>query len=298
MKTILIAGGSGLVGQRIVQLLDKTQYRIHILSRSKRTDTAHVKYFQWDIAQEYIDPKALEADYLINLTGAGIADQRWTAQRKKELISSRVESTMLIVHKMKELGKRFRASANASAIGFYGDRADELLNESSVAGVGFLAECCQQWEAASHQMASVSDANHIIRVGIVLSTQGGALPKILMTEKIGVFNYFGDGKQYYSWIHIDDISQLFIDMLDQPSSTTINGVSPLPLTNKDFVTETKNALGKGFVLPAPAFAMRIALGEMSDVVLNSNRVVSEHDFFEHRFPDLQGAIKDLKKRVV
>jgi len=302
LKTILIAGGSGLVGTRITQLLDPQEYHINILTRSPRPPKGNITYHHWDIEKGTIDDHALDADYLINLTGAGIADDRWTKSRKQMLIDSRVNSTLLIRSAMKKAKKRFKASVSASAIGYYGDQGDTILDETGNPGDEFLATCCMLWEDASEKLAEVSDNNSLLRVGLVLSTSGGALPKILMTKALKVFNYFGNGKQYYSWIHIDDISRMFIQLLEKPSKHDIyNGVSPRPLTNKKFTEEVRDGAGGGVVLPAPAFGLKLALGEMAKVVLNSNRVVPKNftsEGFEYKFPNLKEAIEDLIEREV
>lgn len=302
MKTILIAGGSGLVGTRITELLDSKEYRIIILTRSPKPPNGNITYLHWDIDKGVIDDRALNADYLINLTGAGIADARWTSERKKLLIDSRVNSTLLIHSEMKRANKKFKAVVSASAIGYYGDQGDAILDESNNPGDEFLSTCCMLWENASEQLQEVADYNKIVRVGLVLSSRGGALPKILMTKAIRVFNYFGNGKQYYSWIHIDDISRMFIHLLTEQSYHSVyNGVAPRPLTNKKFTEEVRDAVGSGMVLPAPAFGLKLALGEMSNVVLNSNRVIPKNftqEGFVYSFPKLTEAVKDLLKREV
>lgn len=302
MKTILIAGGSGLVGTRITQLLDPEQYHINILTRSPRPPKGNITYHHWDIEKGIIDDHALDADYLINLTGAGIADSRWTDSRKKLLIDSRVNSTLLIQSAMKKAKRRFKAAVSASAIGYYGDQGDTILDEDGNPGDEFLATCCMLWEDASEKLQEVADHNKILRVGLVLSTSGGALPKILMTKAVKVFNYFGNGKQYYSWIHIDDISRMFIHLLENETNHTVfNGVAPRPLTNKKFTEEVRDGAGGGIVLPAPAFGLKLALGEMSKVVLNSNRVIPQNftkEEFKYKFTDLADAVKDLIKRKV
>lgn len=297
LKTILIAGGTGLVGTRITQLLDPDKYHINILTRSPKPPKGNITYHHWDIEKGLIDDHALDADYLINLTGAGIADSRWTDSRKKLLIDSRVNSTLLIHSAMKKANRKFDVAVSASAIGYYGDQDDTILDESSNPGDEFLSTCCMLWEDASEKLAEVSGHNRIIRVGLVLSTEGGALPKILMTKAIKVFNYFGNGKQYYSWVHIDDISRMFIHLLSDPGDHTLyNGVAPRPLTNKRFTEEVRDGVGGGIVLPAPAFGLKLALGEMSKVVLNSNRVIPKNfteEGFNYKFTDLKKAIEDL-----
>ena len=302
MKTILIAGGSGLIGTRITELLDSTEYRIIILTRFPKPPKGNITYLYWDIYKGVIDDRALYADYLINLTGDGIADSRWTTKRKKILIDSRVNGTLLIQSAMKKANRRFKAAVSASAIGYYGDQGDTILDERNNPGDEFLSTCCLLWENASEQLQEVADYNRIVRVGLVLSTRGGALPKILMTKTVRLFNYFGNGKQYYSWIHIDDISRMFIHLLTERSDHFVyNGVAPRPLTNKKFTEEVRDAIGYGIVLPAPALGLKIALGEMSNVVLNSNRVLPKNFGevgFRFQYPDLTNAIKDLLDREV
>ena len=302
MKTILIAGGSGLIGTRITELLDSTEYRIIILTRFPKPPKVNITYLYWDIDKGVIDDRALYADYLINLTGDGIADSRWTTKRKKILIDSRVNGTLLIQSAMKKANRKFKAAVSASAIGYYGDQGDTILDERNNPGDEFLSTCCLLWENASEQLQEVADYNRIVRVGLVLSTRGGALPKILMTKTVRLFNYFGNGKQYYSWIHIDDISRMFIHLLTEPSDHFVyNGVAPRPLTNKKFTEEVRDAIGSGIVLPAPALGLKIALGEMSNVVLNSNRVLPKNFGevgFRFEYPDLTNAIKDLLDREV
>ena len=302
MKTILIAGGSGLIGTRITELLDSTEYRIIILTRFPKPPKGNITYLYWDIDKGVIDDRALYADYLINLTGDGIADSRWTTKRKKILIDSRVNGTLLIQSAMKKANRKFKAAVSASAIGYYGDQGDTILDERNNPGDEFLSTCCLLWENASEQLQEVADYSRIVRVGLVLSTRGGALPKILMTKTVRLFNYFGNGKQYYSWIHIDDISRMFIHLLTERSDHSVyNGVAPRPLTNKKFTEEVRDAFGSGIVLPAPALGLKIALGEMSKVVLNSNRVLPKNFTevgFRFEFPDLTNAIKDLLVREV
>jgi len=228
LKTILIAGGSGLVGTRITQLLDPEQYHINILTRSPRPPKGNITYHHWDIEKGIIDDHALDADYLINLTGAGIADSRWTDSRKKLLIDSRVNSTLLIQSAMKKAKRRFKAAVSASAIGYYGDQGDTILDEDGNPGDEHLLE---------------NETNH----------------------------------------------------------TVFNGVAPRPLTNKKFTEEVRDGAGGGIVLPAPAFGLKLALGEMSKVVLNSNRVIPQNftkEEFKYKFTDLADAVKDLIKRKV
>jgi len=301
-KTILLAGGTGLVGSRLLELIDYSKYSVHILSRNKKPDTDNITYFTWDFNKMEIEDGALVADYIINLTGAGIADARWTKARKKLLISSRVDSAKLIKNGLEKTKHRPKAYIAASAVGYYGDRGSENLREDSPVGSGFMAECCDIWEQSAKELESLVDRLIINRIGIVLSTRGGALPKILMTKAVGVYNYFGNGSQYYSWIHIDDLCNIFLQNIEDASMSGIyNTVTPKPLTNKKFTIDIKNALGGVAALPAPKFGLRLLLGEMANVVLNSNRVLPTRLLdcnFHYDYSDLELAVKDLVKRKV
>ena len=299
-RRVLIAGGSGLIGSRLTELLVEQGYHIHILSRKKRPNTKTTSYFQWDFSAMTIDSEAVDVDYIINLTGAGIADARWTEKRKELLMSSRTNAAKLILQAIQKSSSKPKAYVSASAVGFYGDRAAEVLTESSAPGEGFMADCCVAWENAAQSLASVVDRLVINRIGIVLSKNGGALPKILMTKP--VYTYFGDGKQYYPWIHIDDVCQIFIDSMEDSSRSGIyNASAPVSLPNKEFTNQIKAALGGIASVPAPVFALRLAMGQMANVVLNSNNVVPQRlqaAGYQWQFADLGDAVKDIMDRKV
>ena len=283
------------------KLSDK--YDFHLLSRSPGKNTANIRYFQWDIDNLTIDEKALDCDHIINLTGAGIADKRWTESRKQLLISSRVNSNKTLALAMSKSGKRFKTISCASAIGYYGERGNEILTEDSKKGEGFLAECSVLWENSAKYLTQYTDHFSILRIGVVLSVKDGALPKMLMTKNVGVLSYFGNGNHYYSWIHIDDLVSIFEKLADRVlPSGIINAVAPDPLSNKDMMNSIANTIGGiPLVIPTPAFGLRIALGEMADVVLNSTRVVpkflSDHQFV-WKFKDVGQAVVDLIKREI
>jgi uncharacterized protein (TIGR01777 family) len=300
-KSILIAGGSGLVGSRFIELLDPSKFDVCILSRNSSSGNS-MNIFEWDFEEMTIDENAVKVDFIINLNGAGIADKKWTPERKKLLVESRVKSAKLIKSALEKSGHKPKAYISASAVGFYGGRKDEELYETSPKGQGFMAECCQSWEDSANELSPFVDRLIIDRIGIVLSTKGGALPKILMTKQIGVYNYFGNGRQYYSWIHIDDLCRILLDQIVDDSYVGIyNTVSSKPLTNKHFTTEIKEALDGNFVLPIPVFGLRLMLGEMANVVLNSNRVfpkrLKEHSF-NFNYEDLGKAVIDLVSKKV
>ena len=297
MPTILIGGGSGLVGNRLSELLKAKNYEVIHLSRTEDLDRPFPRY-KWDLKSSYIDPRAVEkADYVINLAGAGIADQRWSDERKKMIIQSRVRSTLLLNTAFQD-SKKLKAYISASAVGYYGDRGSELLHEESPAGNGFLAESTTAWETAIAKVDAANCRKVALRIGIVLSTQGGALPKMLLPLKAGVASYFGRGDQYFSWIHIDDLCRMFIKAIeDEQMDGIYNAVAPNPVTNLQMMEDIVEAMDKMAVyIPAPEFVLRLGMGEMADVVLSSSNVSAEKITkagFEFKFPDLIPAIKNL-----
>ncbi len=302
IETICIAGGTGLVGNRMIERWSK-DYKIHILSRSAQKNTENIKYFKWNVDKGEIDTEALKCDHLINLTGAGIADKRWSEERKELLISSRVNSNKTLLEGLEILGQKPKTISCASAIGYYGDRKDEVLTESTSAGEGFLSECSIKWEDSSALLEPYTDKFSIIRIGIVLSTKDGALPKMLMTKNFGTLSYFGNGEQYYSWIHLDDLVQIFESLIKNKfSGGIINAVAPEPLSNKAMMQEIAASLGGiPLVLPAPAFALKLVMGEMADVVLNSNRVIPKvlkESGFKWQYDQVGPAVRDLIDRDV
>ena len=290
------------MGSRLTEVLSD-KYHFHLLTRNPGKNTANITYFKWDVDQRTIDDKALDCDHIINLTGAGIADKRWTEARKKELISSRVNSNQTLAKAIQSKGNKYRSIICASAVGYYGERGEEILTEKSAKGQGFLSECSDLWEASSTLIKPFTENFSILRIGVVLSTKDGALPKMLMTKNVGILNYFGSGNQYYSWIHIDDLVEICTRLLDNDlKSGIINAVVPEPITNKAMMQQIASTLGSiPLVLPAPAFGLRLALGEMADVVLNSTRVIPQaliDSGFEWQFKQAGTAVADLIKRKI
>ena len=296
-KTVLIAGGSGLVGRRLQFFLKKKGYEARVLSRAPRRDGE----FGWDTASGTIDPAALEGGTaVVNLAGAGIADKRWTPARKREIVDSRVQSARTLARALSQrAGPRPVVYVGASAIGLYGDTGDALLTEDSPAGVGFMPDCCAAWEEAARPFGEdLGMRSVLLRIGIVLSTEGGALPEVLRPARFGLGAYFADGQAWWSWIHIDDLCRMILWAIETPETTGIfNAVAPNPERNRALIRAVGRALDRSLIpLPAPAFALRLLLGEMSAVVLNSNRVSAQkvldaHFTFEH--PELSGALSDL-----
>lgn len=305
MSKVIIAGGTGLVGTRLSELLTQKGYEVAHLSRKKRPDSEY-QTFIWDTKKSFIEERAFEGvEYVINLAGAGIADALWTKSRKKLLIESRVATTELLTDYIQKLENKPKAYLSAAAIGIYGDRGNEELTEQSTIGKeGFLVECCIAWENA---IRMADEQNGIrtaaLRIGLILSTKGGALPKMKLPIKFFTASYFGDGQQWYAWIHIDDICGMFIKMMeDETMEGFYNGTAPNPLKNKDLTKQLVKALDKtALTIPAPAAALRLGMGEMADVVLNSNKVfparmeMADYDF---KFTDFKTAIKDLETKEI
>lgn len=302
-STILIAGGSGLIGSRLVEYLGE-DYQFHVLSRSNRKDTNNIKYFKWDTAKQEIEKGALaDVQAIINLAGAGIADKRWTKNRKQELLASRVDSVVTLKKAIEKSNNPQPLYIAASAVGYYGNQGDKKLNEENTYGTGFLSEVTQKWEAAHHSILENFERSIILRIGIVLSTKGGALKEMLKPAALGIYGYFGNGKAYYSWIHIDDICKMISAVLvDTKYSGIYNATAPEPLTIKELTQAVKKAKEKfGLVVPVPTLALKLAMGEMSQMLTDSMRVVparllSEGFQFTHTEPVT--SIKDILERKV
>jgi uncharacterized protein (TIGR01777 family) len=209
MKTILIAGGTGLVGQLLAQTLKDEGYNIRLISRSKPSNPVFPT-FLWNVDKGVADGNAFkEVDIVINLAGSGVADKLWTERRKKEITESRVKSNQLLAYCFKNY-HRPALYISAGAIGFYGHRDDELLTEEHVSGDDFLSKSCTAWENAVFETADQSTRLIIFRIGIVLSERGGALQKMLLPWKMGISTSFNSGNQWYSWIHEEDLVRLFV----------------------------------------------------------------------------------------
>ena len=299
MATILIGGGTGLIGQRLCDLLTERKHTVRLLSRNPKPNSLYPT-FKWNPIAGQIDDKALEGvDVIINLAGAGIADKAWTAKRKKLIIDSRVKSNELLADTLLAKKQKVKAFISASAVGYYGHREDEKLTESGTPGNdGFLSESCMQWEASTAKAVAVCDRLVIVRVGVVLSVKGGALEKMLLPFNFGMGNYFGDGTAYMPWIHIDDISRLFIKAVeDDKIKGVFNGVAPEEATGKEVAVAIKKAKGSfALIIPVPALVLKIGMGERVTMLTNSARVVPENTLaagFKFQYPELLPALKDI-----
>ena len=297
-QVILIAGGTGLVGHRLVEMLDRNKYDILVLSRNpSQSNISGITFAKWDIDKQYIE-KIPIPDHIVNLAGEGIADKRWTEERKIQLISSRVNSAKTIKKYLNDQRLKPLTYLSASAVGYYGDRNHTILTEESEPGTGFLSECCQLWEESALETGELCTRHILLRIGIVMSMHSGALPKMTMTSGFGVYNYFGNGDQYYPWIHIDDLCRMMIYCIENDQIIgTYNACGPNPLTNKSLIAEVKKVKNNfGIITPVPEFMLRLSMGEMASVVLNSNNVSSikiQSEGFRFKFPHIALALQDL-----
>ena len=295
-QTILIAGGTGLIGSRLTEILQAKGHQVRLLTRSPKADG----HFFWDPSKGAIDHSALEGvDAVVNLAGAGIADGRWTAARKRELVDSRVQSAAVLYQAMEKMTNRPKSYLSASAIGIYGNSGENWMQESTPpVEQSFLVDCSQQWEAAADQMRQLDIRTIKFRIGIVLAKEGGALAEIVNPLRFGLGAYFGDGQAWWSWIHRDDVCGAFVWGIDnQAVEGVFNLVAPNPARGKDLVKSIAEAREKAAIfLPAPSFVLRMVFGEMSAVILNSNRVSAEKISkagFEFQWPQIDAALRDI-----
>lgn len=289
---ILISGASGLIGSAIKTALHARGDRVLSLTRRAARSDSEIT---WDPAANVLDPSRLvDIDGVIHLAGENIAAGRWTAAQKARIRDSRVQGTGLLAQTLAQLPAPPSAFISASAIGYYGNRGDELLTEDSSPGEGFLPEVSVAWERAAHPAAEAGIRTVHPRIGIVLSRNGGALAKMRLPFKLGLGGTIGSGNQYMSWIALDDLVSVFLFALDNESiSGAINAVSPTPVTNREFTKTLARVLSRPAIFPVPAFAVKLALGEMADaLLLASTRVIStrlENTSFAHS--DLESALQ-------
>lgn len=289
---ILITGGSGLVGNMLSFRLNQLGHEVCILTRKKRGLNS-VKEFLWN--ESFIEEEALNnVDAVVHLAGESIAGGRWTKRRKKRIIDSRTETLRLISEKISSCPLLI----GASGTGFYGgERGEETLTENSSLGEGFLAHCCELWEAEEKAFAEKHGSRLvIIRTGLVLSEMGGALPKMTAPFKYGLGSNLGSGEQWLSWIHIDDLVNLYITALSDSSvSGIINGVSNSPVRHAEFNKVLASTLNKRIFFPdVPAFLVKAALGEMSVLLLGSVKAISNRAL-DLKFPKLEEALSNIYK---
>lgn len=299
MQTILIAGGTGLIGSRLTEMLREKGHSVRLLSRTPKGKDQYA----WDPARGVLEMTALkDVDTVINLAGAGIADKRWSPERKKLLIDSRVQSARTLRDAFQKMDQMPKTYLSASAIGYYGNSGERLMYESDPpVEQSFMVECCTAWELAAEEINALGIRTVTFRIGVVLAKEGGALAEFVRPLRFGIGAYFADGKAWYSWIHRDDVCAAFIWALENPAIEGVfNAVAPEPARIKALVKTTAKAMHQpALIVPAPAFAMRLLFGEMSAVILNSNKVSDEKiraAGFHFRFGELQEALAEIFKK--
>ena len=296
MRTI-ITGATGLIGRKLVAGLEREE--VTVLTRNVAAARRSIdagRFVAWD-GISGIAPEVFErAEVVYHLAGEPVASGRWSADKKQRILESRTLGTRAVVEAMARAGSK-PVLVSASAVGYYGSRDEELLTEASAPGSGFLPDVCKAWEAAAESAASSGSRVAMLRIGIVLAREGGALAKMLPIFRTGLAGRLGSGEQWMPWIHVDDVVSLFRHAgAARAVEGPINAVSPNPVTNADFTAALARAIHRPAVLPAPKLALRAVLGEMAEVVLASQRVIPEralghgHVF---RHPRLAAALADL-----
>ncbi|HEU4718380.1 MAG TPA: TIGR01777 family oxidoreductase [Bacteroidia bacterium] len=296
---ILISGASGLIGRHLTETLVQQGHEVRHLVRNGKTGEK-VKQFPWDPAKNMISEEAIPGtDIIINLSGAPVAGKRWTTARKEEIVSSRVNALNTLREGVKKSGNRKVRLISVSGVNYYGIHpGNHVFYEKENPGDDFLGRCCVEWENAALKFSQEGIPVTILRVGIVLAKNGGALPKIAAPVKWFAGAPFGSGKQWMPWIHIGDLCRMFLFLAEHPEHTGIfNAVAPEAVNNSQFTLQLARTLHRPLVLPAvPGFLLRLVLGEMADVLLNGNLVSGEKirdAGFTFGFPFLENALKDL-----
>jgi uncharacterized protein (TIGR01777 family) len=299
---IVIAGGSGFLGSALATHLASDGHDLTILTRQKsdtRSTGGRIRYEAW-LPDGRSGPwaRAVEqADAVINLSGESIAGKRWSASQKQKILDSRLLATRSLTAAIRESANRPRVFISGSAVGYYGDRGDETLTEASAPGSDFLADVCRQWEAAANSVADITRVV-VMRTGIVLDRRGGALPKMLPPFFMFAGGPIGSGRQYMPWIHKEDWVRLTSFALANESiHGATNATGPQPVTNKEFASALGRALKRPSFMPAPGFALRLALGEMADALLLSGQralpVRAADAGFTFRFSNVDDALADI-----
>lgn len=292
---IAITGGTGLVGRSLARAAQQRGDSVAVVSR-----TAGDNRIVWDLDEGLQPPDAWSGlDAVVHLAGAGVADERWTKARKREIMDSRRRGTQRVVEGLARADPRPPLLISASAVGFYGDGGDTVLTEASAAGSDFLADVCTHWERQADAAAELDVRVVKLRFGLVLSTEGGALAKMLPAFRLGAGGRMGRGTQYMPWIHIDDAIGALLAVLDDPeASGAYNVTAPNPVDNRTFTAALGRTLSRPALIPVPAFALRAMFGELSSALLAGQRAVPSRlqaSGYAFRFESLDAALTDLLK---
>ena len=307
METILITGGTGLIGKRLSTMLLESGYHVIVLTRNPRNMTApkNLAYAYWDPSINEIDAAAVRnADHIIHLAGAGVMDKRWNEAYKNMILNSRVDSGKLLVETLKGNRGKVKSLISASAIGWYGAdlKGRDAYKETDEASTDFLGKTCDAWEKSVASVSACGIRLCYVRTGIVLSKDGGACNEFIKPMRLGIAGILGSGKQVVSWVHIDDLCRFFIYLIQNQNLYGVyNGVAPFPVSNKELVLAiAKSRNGKLFVpMKIPAFILKIMLGEGSVEVLKSCRVSAQKTMdtgFEFLYPNIEAAARQITAR--
>jgi uncharacterized protein len=297
-KHVLLTGGTGLIGSLLTKELLNQGYEVSHLGR-KPGNNPKVKTYLWNVNKGEIDKACIDGvNTIVHLAGAGVVEKRWTDERKKEIIDSRTKTIELIYDLLRKRKHTVKTVISATATGYYGDRADELLTEDSTPGNDFLAEVCIKWEAAADEGEELGLRIIKFRTGIVLNKDGGALPQLANPIKWGVGSPLGDGKQWMPWIHWRDVVKMYIYGIENENLKGVyNMASPNPATNQQLTKAVAKQLNKPFWAPnVPAIVLKLILGESRIAVLESDRTSAEKiecAGFKFDYPDLQAALKEI-----
>jgi hypothetical protein len=295
----LVTGATGFIGPRLLELLDRPVVLSRNADRARQELSKYeVEAYSWDPMEGPPPAKAFEGvDTVFHLAGESVAAGRWTARQKRRIRESREVGTRNLVDALRKLDKRPKVFVSASAVGYYGSRGNDVLDETNPPGNDFLSYVCVAWEREAQKAADLGMREVCLRTGIVLGPDGGALKKMITPFKLGLGGPLGNGSQWMSWIHVEDLAALYIHCANKSTlSGPVNGVSPNPVTNREFTKTLAGVLNKPAMLPAPYFALRVALGEFAKVLFDSQRAVpkaAQASEFDFRYPDLAPALEAI-----
>jgi hypothetical protein len=301
---ILISGGSGLIGKRLTKMLRDKGYDVSILSRKSPDkkpgkNSEGIRIYEWDIEKQYVDPEAIHtADYIVHLAGENLMDKRWTEHQKKRIIDSRVKTADLLFRKISESQGKLKAFISASAVGYYGSVTSEhIFTENDPPNADFMGTVCREWEEAADQFSAPGIRVVKIRTSPVFAKEGGILRKLSLPVKLGIGAALGTGKQYFPWIHIDDLCSIYVKAIeDAEMKGAYNAAAPEHLTNKELMRTMAKVLHKPFWVPnIPGFLVKLFLGEMGDASLKGSRVSSkkiEAAGYRFLFPGAEESLRD------